>query len=134
MRLRVQSLPILLLCGAAAYSAPVMSIDSATFSTILQAPGGIVSHVFDVINTGNQALQITGVLTSCTCVTVTPERAEIAPGRSAGISVYVDTSGFAGITERTVTLQSNDPAHPQLMLFISVTVIAEAGRKGGPEP
>ena len=128
-RLHVLSLAVLLLCGAAVYSAPVLSVDSTTFSTVIQVPGGIVSHVFDVTNTGNQALKITGILTSCTCTTVTPQRAELAPGKSVGISVYVDTSGFAGTTERAVTLQSNDPAHPEVMLFISVTVAAAAQAK-----
>ena len=128
-RLHVLSLAVLLLRGAAASSSPVMSVDSTTFSTAVQAPGAIVSHVFSVTNTGNQALKITGILTSCTCTTVTPQRAELAPGRSAGISVYVDTSGFAGITERTVTLRSNDPVHPEVMLFISVTVAAAAPAK-----
>ncbi|MGA2974289.1 MAG: rhodanese-like domain-containing protein [Spirochaetia bacterium] len=120
---------ILLLCGAAAFAAPVISADNSSYSISIQAAGAVVKHVFDVTNTGDQTLEITDMLASCTCTTVTPTKAELAPRKSIGIAVSVDTTGFTGLTERTVTLESNDPANPDLVLLISVTVAGKAQAK-----
>ncbi len=119
----------LVLCGAAAFAAPVMSADNPSYSISIQGAGAVVEHVFDVTNTGNQTLKITDISPSCTCTTVTPTKAELAPGKSIGIAVSVDTTGFAGLTERTVTLESNDPVNPELVLIVAVTVAGKAQAK-----
>lgn len=116
----------LLLCAASAMAAPAISADNPLYSISVPGAGAVVKHVFDVTNAGNQPLRITRVRPSCTCTTVTPTSAVLAPGKSIGIGVSVDTTGFSGLTERTVTLESNDPANPELVLLISITV---AGRE-----
>jgi rhodanese-related sulfurtransferase len=117
---------VLLVCGTGAFAAPAIGVDNPSYDVSIQAAGVTVSHVYNVTNSGNQTLKITDVRTSCTCTTATPAKAEIPPGKSVPISVSVNTTGFSGITERTVTLESNDPANPKLVLFISVTTAGDA--------
>ena len=119
----------LLICGAAAFAAPVVSVDNPSFSISIQAAGAVAKHIFNVTNTGNQTLKITDILPSCTCTTVTPTEVEIAPGKSSDIKVMVDTTGFAGLTERTVALESNDPVNPEIVLLISVIVAGKTQEK-----
>jgi rhodanese-related sulfurtransferase len=113
---------ILLPCGAATFAAPTISSKSPSYSTSIKAAGDVVKHVFDITNTGNETLRISGILPSCTCTTVTPTKAELAPRESIGVAVSVDTTGFSGLTERIVTLESNDPVNPELVLLVSITV------------
>jgi rhodanese-related sulfurtransferase len=123
MRLsRIPFLFTLLLCGAAALAAPIIRTDNPSYSISIPAAGAVVMHVFDIVNAGNQTLKITSINPSCTCTTVTPTKADLAPGKSMGIAASIDTTGFTGLNERTVTLESNDPLNPELVLLISVTV------------
>ena len=124
-RLRVSMMMILTLSATTIFAAPAISVGSPYYEVSIQAAGTVVRHVFTATNTGDQTLKITDVQPTCLCTTATPTKAEIAPGKSVAISVSVDTSGFAGIVVRTVTLESNDPANPQLLLVVSVTNTSE---------
>ena len=46
-----------------------------------------------------------------------------------GIAVSIDTTGFAGLNERTVTVESNDPASPEVVLLISITAAGKEQAK-----
>ena len=116
----------LVLCGAAATAAPTIRADNPSYSASINAAGAIVKHVFDITNTGNQTLEIIGILPSCTCTTVAPTSAKLAPGKSVDIAVSVDTTNFTALTERTVTVESNDPVNPELPLLISVKIAEQA--------
>jgi rhodanese-related sulfurtransferase len=82
--------------------------------------------MFVMTNKGDQPLTIGRVVTSCGCTTAALTKSSLGPGESIGLPVSVNTAGFAGTVERTVTVQSNDPVNPSLVLGISVTIAATA--------
>ncbi len=128
-RLRVSMLLILTLSATTVFATPAMSVDNPMYEVSMQAVGTAVRHIFTVTNTGDQTLKITNVQPSCLCITATPTSALVAPGKSVAISVSVDTTGFAEVVVRTVTVESNDPANPKLLLVISVTSTGETQAK-----
>jgi len=65
-------------------------------------------------------------VTSCGCTTAALTKSDLGPGESIGLSVSVNTGGFSGTVDRTVTVQSNDPVNPSLVLAISVTISGAA--------
>ncbi len=119
----------LVLCGATAFASPAIGSGNPTYFVSIQAAGATVEHMFVVTNTGDQTLEISDIVPSCTCTTVMPNKAELEPGKSIGITVSVDTTGFTGLTERIATLKSNDPVSPEFVLSISVTVAGKAEAK-----
>ena len=120
-RLRTAIFLALTLGAVEVFAAPTISVDNPMYETSIAAAGVVVRHVFNVTNTGDQTLRITDAQPSCACTTAVPMKAEIEPGKSIAISVAVDTSGFAGLVARTVSIESNDPANPRLMLIVSIT-------------
>jgi len=120
-RLRAVLVLVLALGGARVFAAPAISVDDPNYNVTIPAAGTVLRHVFTIRNGGDQVLKITDALPSCVCTTASPTKAELAPGASIALSVSVDTTGFVGLVVRTVTVESNDPANPRLMLVISVT-------------
>jgi rhodanese-related sulfurtransferase len=119
----IVSLLLLGLLGGAAAAAPVISVDNPLYAASVQS-GSLVTHTFLLKNAGDQILKITGVRTSCGCTTTTLAKTELTPGDSVGLEAVVNTSGFTGTVERTVTVQSNDPANVSLVLRLSITILA----------
>lgn len=105
---------------------------------------GIVSQTFPLENNSQSVLEIYDVLTSCMCTTaqlITPSRTSpkfgmheksgtvfsVQPGETAQLKVEFDPafhgpSGLGSIT-RTVTMRTNDSAHPQLTFTLTGQVV-----------
>jgi rhodanese-related sulfurtransferase len=122
-RLRFLTVLGLTICAATVIAAQEISVDSPNYGVSIPSAGVVVRHSFRVWNKGDRPLTISDVQPSCVCTKAVPTKAELAPGQSTEVDVTVDTTGFAGQVVRTVTLVSNDPANPQLVLVISVTNI-----------
>ena len=126
---RLSLILILVFCGATAFASPAIGSDDPMYFVSIQAAGATIEHMFVVTNTGDQTLKISDIVPSCTCTTVTPTKAELAPGKSMGVTVSVDTTDFGRLTERIVTLESNDPVNPKFVMSVSVTVAEKAEAK-----
>ena len=124
-RMGILSLLFLGLCGAAVAGAPTIIVDYPVYTASVQS-GSIVSHTFELTNTGDETLSITTVQTSCGCTTTALAKPNLAPGESVDLEAKVNTAGFVGTVERTLTVQSNDPATPNLVLRMALTVANEA--------
>jgi rhodanese-related sulfurtransferase len=120
-RLRLLTVLALTLCAGTVIARPQISVDSPNFAASIPSAGVVVRHTFTVWNKGDRQLTISDVLPSCVCTKAFAMKTALAPGQSTEVEVAVDTAGFAGLVVRTVTLVSNDPANPQLVLVISVT-------------
>jgi len=131
-RMLILSALVLFACATAAVASPVISVDSPTYTASVQTAGAVVAHMFTITNAGDQILSITGVLPSCGCTTATLSKWDLAPGESIGLLVSVNTTGFAGTVDRTVTVKSTDPKTPSLVLRVSVTILA-AGQAQVPQ-
>ena len=86
-----------------------------------------VSQVFEVRNTGQGALEITGVSTSCGCTTAEVDQHQLSSGETAKLTVTYDPQAHGGATGqfmRQVYLRSDDPDTPEVSLTFRVTVVA----------
>ncbi len=85
------------------------------------AKGEKVKVDFEVRNDGPAELVITDVHPTCGC-TVASFDARIAPGAVGKIHAEMDTVDFAGPIAKTLTVLSNDPVQPRVMLTIKARV------------
>ncbi len=121
-RFAIGSLLMVGLCGSLCLAAPRIAVDNSVYTADVQS-GSTVSHVFTLSNTGDETLAISLVQTSCECATATLQKPDLAPGESIGLEVRVHTAGFSGTVEKTVEVESNDPANPSLVLQLVVTLL-----------
>ena len=91
------------------------------FGTIEQ--GEKVTHVFVLTNNGGDLLTILNVQTSCGCTAAKPEKNELAPGESTNLKVTFNSTGRHGAQKKNITIKSNDPENPLMILKISGTVV-----------
>lgn len=87
---------------------------------------GPVSQTFQVHNTGDGPLEISGVSTSCGCTTAEISSQELAPGERTDLTVTYDPLAHDGATGefmRIVYVRSDDPDTPEATLTIRVTVV-----------
>ncbi len=121
-RFVIGSLLAVSLCGSLCLAAPRIAVDNAVYTADVQS-GSTVGHVFTLSNTGDETLMISLVQTSCGCTTATLPKPDLAPGESIGLEARVNTAGFTGTVEKTVDVQSNDPANPSLVLRLALTLL-----------
>ena len=75
-------------------------------------------HDYVIRNEGTLSLEIRGVHASCGCTAVKPSQNVIPPGAEATIHARLDLRGRNGFQNKTITVQSNDPQTPSLVLQI----------------
>jgi len=85
------------------------------------AKGEPIKHVFVLKNAGTADLHITDVKPSCGC-TVPEFDKVIKPGAEGKVTLTVDTKNFSGPISKTALVVSDDPALPQMTLFLTAYV------------
>lgn len=88
---------------------------------------GPVSQLFQVRNTGEGLLEITGVSTSCGCTTAEIDNRSLDPGETTDLKVAYDPLAHDGATGqfmRIVYVRSDDPDTPEASLTLHVVVVA----------
>jgi len=78
---------------------------------------------FVLENAGDATLKIKSVQPACGC-TVASFDAEIEPGAEGAIHAHVDTSALHGGIAKSLTVLSNDPLNPRVVLTIKAQVLA----------
>ena len=78
---------------------------SFDFGEITQ--GDKVTHIFEFENTGNEALVLSNVQTTCGCTAPEWPREPIAPGKSGSIKVVFNSTGKIGMQNKVITIMSN---------------------------
>jgi len=84
--------------------------------------GTMVNHTFTIKNNGQGYLDIRGVKTSCGCTTGNPSKMHVAPGDESEIAVSFDTRFQKDHQVRTITVSTNDPDNPQLVMTMQGVV------------
>lgn len=97
---------------------PVIDIPETTFHHGNASPGAMLSHAFTIRNTGKGILKIRKVKASCGCTIPQLEKDELKPGESTKLIVEFNTFGYSGKQMKTVTVISNDPDAPNIMLSV----------------
>lgn len=82
-----------------------------------------VEHDYVIRNEGDLSLEIRGVHASCGCTAVKPSQDVIPPGGEATIHAKLDLRGRSGFQNKTITVQSNDPQTPNLLLQLKGTAV-----------
>ncbi|HBA85438.1 MAG TPA: hypothetical protein DCZ95_15230 [Verrucomicrobia bacterium] len=96
--------------------APKIVCEEPTFQFGSQDSSSDVEHTFVIRNDGDITLEIKQVRPSCGCTVANISEKMIAPGATANISTKLSLRGRQGPQHKTITVESNDPNQPQLML------------------
>lgn len=93
------------------------------FGKIKQS-GGAVSTVFNVYNNGSEEVDVSDVLTSCSCTSAKIDKNVFKPGESGKLTVIFDPNYHfedAGRFFRTATIKSNvHGQEPEVKIFVEV--------------
>lgn len=120
---------------AAQINAPKISVkkDHHDFGTIVE--GEIVTHKFEITNTGTDKLIISQVRASCGCTAAKPDKMNLKPGEKTFVKVEFNSVNRLGPQEKFIYVSSNDPIKPEYKLsFVGVIVAKNAAAKNGKNP
>jgi len=92
-----------------------------------EVPLGVeVRHAFPVTNRGRQPLTLQPARTECACKATVSPGGTLAAGEAGWVEVAFDTMGATGGERvRTVTIDTNDPQTPELVLALRGRVVAD---------
>jgi len=89
---------------------------------------------FDYVfsNTGKAPLILTSVKPSCGCTTpFWPQGKEIQPGHEEKVAVSFNSRGRMGKQNKSITVRTNDPTSPTIVLKFGVEVVKDPFHAGG---
>jgi hypothetical protein len=113
-----------LLCAGAAATAwcgnesPRIAADQPVFRFGWRDADGTVTNRFVLRNAGTAELVLKEVRTSCGCTRATLKQRAVAPGHKTELEVHLALRGLHGHQRKSVSVLSNDPATPVLMLWV----------------
>ena len=102
--------------------APILLAEQTVISFEQAKQGDKVEKSFTISNKGRTPLIIRKVTPAQTCVTAKAPT-EIAPGKSATVTLTLDTSGLWGEVATGVTLVTNVPTRPVISLIVTGYVV-----------
>ena len=118
--------------------APVIEVGGSTLTMPSAYVGCRVVNSVSVQNTGNETLEVTPSLVGSSELTLVDggDVLEIAPGQEASIEVAYEAPDKKGVTA-TLTLDSNDPIHPQTEIEVTgaggfLPTNTDSFERGGP--
>ncbi len=100
---------------------PRAVVDEPIFDAGKVEKGGEINHDFVIRNTGDAPLRIEEVRPACGC-TVADYDETIAPGASGKVHAVLDTTDQDGGISKGLTVITNDPENPRLILTIKAVV------------
>ena len=107
------------------FSAPKIHVDIELFDFGVVVDGDVIEFFVTITNAGNQRLTISRVLYNCVCTSYELPQRELNPGESVKMKIRFNTRGYSRYTQpvsQTVTLYTNDPARPQVIITVRGTV------------
>jgi hypothetical protein len=99
---------------------PAIGFSETHFHFGNASPGLIVKHTYTVTNKGKGILKIRKIKASCGCTIPQLDKDELKPGETAKLLVEFNTFGYTGKQIKTITVISNDPESPSVMLSLGV--------------
>lgn len=103
--------------------APKIVVNQSTYDFGKVKSGTVLKFSFTVNNEGKQELIIRKVKASCGCTATQPEATHIKKGKSTEINVEFNTRGRRGRQHKTITVITNDPVNPQIILNVQGELI-----------
>ncbi len=105
----------------ASTNAPKLACDEPVHDFGVVDPSQAVEHTFLIRNDGTLTLEITRVHASCGCTVANISEQQIPPGGESRITTRLSLQGKSGTQQKTVFVDSNDPAQPQTILTLRGT-------------
>jgi hypothetical protein len=84
--------------------------------------GKIYETSFAFTNTGQGTLEIVDIHSSCGCAAAIPKKRKLNPGETSEVKVEFNSTNYNGLVTRYVTIRSNDPSNPEIILTIQADV------------
>ncbi len=104
---------------------PTIKFDQTTYDFGNVAEGKAVAYEYTFRNLGKKDLIIRKIATSCGCTTGAPSGTIIKPGDVGSIKVNFGTSGYSNRQGKTVTVLTNDPKNPSVVLRLTGNVVSK---------
>lgn len=101
---------------------PNIAFDRTEYDGGVVIEGEKVQVVYSFTNTGKNDLKIESVKASCGCTASAPKDEIIKAGMSSEILATFDSRGRKGTQTKTITVKTNDPDQPTLVLRLKVEV------------
>lgn len=83
--------------------------------------GEILEVDFEIVNEGDEMLEIKAVRPTCGCTVADFDR-EISPGKTGFIKAKLDTRDFSGPISKSILVMTNDPVNPTVTMVIKTEV------------
>ncbi len=80
--------------------------------------GTNVFYRFELINTGKSDLMIRKITSSCGCTTSNIDKTLLKPDENCFVSASFNTGGRSGEQQKTITIVTNDPKNPTIILSL----------------
>jgi hypothetical protein len=110
----------LVVSAVSACAAPRLRLEQTVwdFGVLTNRPE--VTHDFMLRNDGDSSLEITRVVSSCNlCLSASVEKRSIPPGQEGRLHCRLGLRGLPGQVARTITLSSNDPENPSVVVGLT---------------
>ncbi|RUA25642.1 MAG: DUF1573 domain-containing protein [Bacteroidetes bacterium] len=98
--------------------APKIVVNQTTYDFGKVKSGTLIKFNFVVTNAGKHELIIHKVKASCGCTATKPAATHIKKNKSTEIAVEFNTAGRRGRQHKTITVITNDPVNPQIILNV----------------
>lgn len=85
--------------------------------------GQLLEKEFVFENIGKGDLIIRKIKPSCGCTTVEPAEKLIKPGKRSSVKASFRTNGFSGKVAKTITIITNDPVNPSVVIRMVGSII-----------
>ncbi|MDP6491625.1 MAG: DUF1573 domain-containing protein [Kiritimatiellia bacterium] len=114
-----------LLLYSHAQAAPKIVCAAPEFNFGVRNDHETVFHEFVVKNSGDSPLAISRVKASCGCTAVKSGANSLQPGQTTTIEARFTLKGRRGKQQKSITVESNDPATPRLRLWLKGEITVE---------
>ncbi|MDD2635874.1 MAG: DUF1573 domain-containing protein [Bacteroidales bacterium] len=98
--------------------APKIEFDNTQFEFGTLKQGEKSSNNFTFKNTGKSDLVIRKIRASCGCTATNPEKMVVKPGETSYLTVTFNSNGKRGRQNKTITVITNDPKQPSVVLKV----------------
>lgn len=88
-------------------------------------PPSDLSETVVIKNAGGDTLRLSGVDAACGCTTAPLHKTTLAPGDTTQIAVTVAAGNFTGPQHKTITIKSDDPERPNVVVGLKANIIRD---------
>jgi hypothetical protein len=112
------SVILLLILTQFTLAAQQINCKAPVFDFGTRDPSETIDHTFMLENAGDSDLIISAIRPACGCTAANMTRQTIPPGESAELSTRLNLVGRTGDIHKSILIESNDPANPNLQLAL----------------